>query len=67
MIQDGTIKVAPLESFTTGHKNSRVLKGHTEKVTCLMGPETPKPYLLSGSADFTVKLWNIEFDFIILF
>jgi WD40 repeat protein len=40
----------------------RLLKGHTDKVTCLAAPDVPnKNYLLSGSADFTVRAWNLEY------
>lgn len=40
----------------------RTLHGHTDKITCLASPDLPtKNYLLSGSADCTVRVWNLEY------
>ena len=40
----------------------RLLVGHTDEITCLAAPDLGiKNYLLSGSADFTVRVWNLEY------
>lgn len=41
-----------------------ILKGHHGPVTCLLYPSShskayDRDYVLSGAADFTVKLWNL--------
>ena len=41
-----------------------ILTGHTNKVTCLLYPQEENPrydlsHLVSGSADFTVRLWDL--------
>jgi len=58
--QDGSIRITSLDDFSSQTKNTRTFVGHADRVTCLMAPEISKQYLLSGSADFTVKVWNME-------
>jgi len=58
--EDGTIRIVALEAFSSLSKTARTFKGHTDRITCLMAPSISKQYLLSGSADFTIKVWNIE-------
>ena len=51
-------------SFSLGWPPFNILSGHTEKVTCLLYPHDENPrydisHLVSGGADFTVRLWDI--------
>ena len=60
----GAIRVAAVDGFARIPENGsiKLLTGHTDKITCLAAPDLPnKNYLLSGSADFTVRVWNLEY------
>eukprot|EP00124_Ichthyophonus_hoferi_P001064 Ihof_evm4s49 gene=Ihof_evmTU4s49 len=48
-----------------GSIKAMVLAGHTARITCLLYPQDTHPdfpdgQLLSGSADFTIRVWNIR-------
>lgn len=63
-VPSGLIRVATLEGLARAADPSavRTLQGHTDKITCLASPDLPtKNYLLSGSADCTVRVWNLEY------
>ena len=53
-----------LGSHSSGWPAHRVLLGHKGRVTCLLYPHDEYPrydkeFLVSGGADFSVKLWDI--------
>jgi WD40 repeat protein len=60
----GDILVSSLSNiFNTRRsmRSCRQLVGHSDKILCLSSPEDfHKDYLLSGSADYTIKMWNLK-------
>lgn len=53
-----------LGAHFSGWPTHRVLLGHKGRVTCLLYPHDEYPrydkeFLISGGADFSVKLWDI--------
>ena len=51
-------------NFFPDHQPLNILKGHSGKVTCLLYPNEENPrydvtHLVSGGADFTVRLWDV--------
>ncbi|KAL5712570.1 hypothetical protein ACHQM5_014731 [Ranunculus cassubicifolius] len=57
------VTLFPQKPFSGAHEIQSFCLGHTEFVTCLTfvnPPEEPQGFLLSGSGDATVRMWDIK-------
>ncbi|MEM7131383.1 MAG: WD40 repeat domain-containing protein [Chloroflexota bacterium] len=59
-LENGTILLWPLEADNIAEVVPRQLSGHTDAVYTLAFDPTNPNYLASASADYSIRLWNVE-------